>query len=562
MNLEDLRRRQQIHLNGSGEAMALVEKPTPTLGEQNPLIHRANLADPRVAEAICGWTRDTIAQNDCLAPIHLGVIGISTENPVNPIAHVLQARFGMDEITDKQICALERVAEDLYGQSTQTRRRPGYKGILKASRYPDPTDTRQAHLRKKSPRGTQLGWCFGRNVDDPVHRLDEGVLVYRETGNEGIASTLQGKDPEEWFMHPGYFADPVGRPFKRNPRYVVEVRDGGLSGVDMVELVLQTSHILKTGEPIDGHYLKYAIYNELNRLGVEQPELYGLEGALDVIERELILPLANLDLSRGISQEPQSILMVGIPGVGKTALVQRLLHADAGVFIVPIDALTLKGEIAAPANKQTVLPRISQIFQQTGIPVVLQVDDVETMAAEADINNTLLNLMAGVRSRGFFLLASTNHPELFSDQLIQPQRFGRIVYLGFPTLEARRNILEIHAQSASKRLGKPLFASDEDRVRILTQIAEATDNWTPRYLADVCNGAAGHFLSRIAKRKGRGWGLTEEAIDEPLLEEDWVRALDEVTRHYPKERITKEDSRLQEWCRRHVNKIGFATSPK
>jgi len=139
-----------------------------------------------------------------------------------------------------------------------------------------------------------LGWCLGVNVDDPVSLLDQGILVYRDAGSDTIASSLKNRDPKEWFLHPEHFADPMGKPYKKSPRYKIEIRDGDMYGVDVVEMIIQTAHILETGEAISDPRLKYKIYNELNKLGIHRPELFGLGDAEAIIERELILPLAHL----------------------------------------------------------------------------------------------------------------------------------------------------------------------------------------------------------------------------------------------------------------------------
>jgi SpoVK/Ycf46/Vps4 family AAA+-type ATPase len=219
---------------------------------------------------------------------------------------------------------------------------------------------------------------------------------------------------------------------------------------------------------------------------------------------------------------------------------------------LPIDPFELQKELMLPSEKQTLMPRIAEVGRVTGRHVVLHIDDIENMVGEnQNTNSTMLNLMAGVQESGFYVMASSNYPEKINPSLIQPQRFSVLLHCGLQDEQARYEILKIHADMESKKLGMPLFASDEVRDIILSAVAQHTDAFTPRYLANIATIAKSHLIDRVAKDKARIIGLTEEDLDGYRFEvEDWEKAFTEVDSKYDSPDVKKRDDALPEISRK------------
>src|SRR3989338_779893 len=111
----------------------LSEKHKPTLGELNPLIYPVRLRDPQIADALCNWLADTFDNMGYRKPDHIGVSAIPTGDPFHPVDHHLIVRFGVDALTEEQIVALEKLAQETYGRYTKTRRDPGATKTLTPS---------------------------------------------------------------------------------------------------------------------------------------------------------------------------------------------------------------------------------------------------------------------------------------------------------------------------------------------------------------------------------------------------------------------------------------------
>src|SRR5258708_971674 len=97
----------------------------------------------------------------------------------------------------------------------------------------------------------------------------------------------------------------------------------------------------------------------------------------------------------------------------------------------------------------------------------------------------------------------------------------------------------------SKKLGMPLFASDEVRNIILREVAAHTAYFTPRYMANIATVAKSYLIDRVAKAKGKIIGLTEADLEGfTFTVEDWERAFAEVSSKYDSEGVKRRDEQL------------------
>lgn len=345
-------------------------------------------------------------------------------------------------------------------------------------------------------------------------------------------------------------------------KYIVEIREAEQYQTDLVAFVTQVSSILGKRKLLDEGQLVYETYYNLIRLGLKNTNadsIYGMSETLSMIKRGLLIPLASPELSRGIKEDPQSVLMIGVPGTGKTLIVEQLLNEETGLFILPIDPLELLRELAKKKEEQRLLPRIAQVARFTGRQVILHVDDLENMVeGDRDTHSTMLNLMAGVRESGFHIIASTNNPEKIDPALLQPQRFGILIYCGLQNEAARFEILKIHANLLSEG-GAPLFQSQEERDIILKEVAAHTEHFTPRYIADITTSAKAFLTERVAKSKGKTIGLTEADLEGfAFTLEDWEKAFIEVSSKYDRDSVKKRDEQLEKFVHKHSRgSIGY-----
>jgi len=102
------------------------------------------------------------------------------------------------------------------------------------------------------------------------------------------------------------------------------------------------------------------------------------------------------------------------------------------------------------------------------------------------------------------VMAATNRPDVLDPALLRPGRFDRRIIVDAPDLEAREEILEVHARN------KPLSKSVN-----LNKIARQTPGFTGADLANLLNEAA--ILTAKNDRKKVGMREIEESIEKVLM---------------------------------------------
>ena len=185
---------------------------------------------------------------------------------------------------------------------------------------------------------------------------------------------------------------------------------------------------------------------------------------------------------------PKGVLLVGPPGTGKTLLAK----AVAGEASVPF--FSISGSEFVEMFVGMGAAKVRDLFKQANekAPCIVFIDEIDTIGKKRDTQgltgndereqtlNQLLTEMDGFDgSRGVVILAATNRPETLDPALLRPGRFDRQVYVGYPDIKGREEILDIYVRN------KPL-AEDVS----LRKIAQATHGFTGADLENLVNEAA------------------------------------------------------------------------
>lgn len=187
---------------------------------------------------------------------------------------------------------------------------------------------------------------------------------------------------------------------------------------------------------------------------------------------------------------PRGVLLVGEPGNGKTLLAR----AVAGEANCPF--FSISGSDFIEVFVGVGAARVRDLFAQArrNAPSIIFIDEIDAIGRQRGNGfgggghdereqtlNQLLTEMDGFESNGLpvIVLAATNMPDVLDKALLRPGRFDRWVDVPFPDLEARKQILMIHAK-------KIKLSPDID----FTLIAEKTAGFSGADLADLINKAA------------------------------------------------------------------------
>lgn len=149
-------------------------------------------------------------------------------------------------------------------------------------------------------------------------------------------------------------------------------------------------------------------------------------------------------------EPPRGVLMLGVPGCGKS-LCAKAVAADWGMPLLRLDPGVLYQKFVGESENQ-----LRQAIQQAEAmsPVVLWIDEIEKAFASASSSSadgglsqrmfgTLLSWMQDHREP-IFIVATANDISALPPELMRKGRFDEVFFIDLPTVEARRQIFEIH----------------------------------------------------------------------------------------------------------------------
>ena len=255
-------------------------------------------------------------------------------------------------------------------------------------------------------------------------------------------------------------------------------------------------------------------------------EVAGAEDAKQELKETIEFLQDPTRIQRLGGRMPKGVLLVGLPGTGKT-LLARAVSGEAGVPFFNISGSEfIEMFVGLGAS------RVRDLFEQARqkAPCIIFIDELDAIGRsrggpmvmgghderEQTLNQLLTEMDGFDPSVGVVVMAATNRPEILDKALLRSGRFDRQIVVDKPSLEDRVEILKLHTQSMT-------LGSDIN----LRVIAQRTPGFVGADLANVANEAA-----IIAVRENRdcvGMQDFEAAIDRVLAgPEKKNRALNEA----------------------------------
>jgi ATP-dependent 26S proteasome regulatory subunit len=218
--------------------------------------------------------------------------------------------------------------------------------------------------------------------------------------------------------------------------------NGAISKADLAELTQAKDRI-------------FADISGIERVQVRGSELSvgGLGGLKRWLEHER--PLLTADLrERGI-RPPRGVLLVGVPGCGKSLSAKAIAH-DWGLPLYRLDLSTIHGQYLGQSEGRL---KDALATADHVSPCVLWIDEIEKGLAGAQgvgdggtstrLVGQFLYWLQEARAR-VFVVATANDVSRLPPELLRRGRFDELFFVDLPTAEERREIIDIYSRRGLK----------------------------------------------------------------------------------------------------------------
>jgi ATP-dependent 26S proteasome regulatory subunit len=232
-----------------------------------------------------------------------------------------------------------------------------------------------------------------------------------------------------------------------------------LAGVTRIEAENAISTILAKRSVLHSDLIELAqikdrIFSDisgLERVKVSSKDLTvgGLGGLRAWLERQR--PLLTMDLrERGI-RPPRGVLLVGVPGCGKS-LSAKAVAANWNLPLYRLDLANIHGKYLGQSESQL---KEALATADRLAPAVLWIDEIEKGLAGASSGNDggsstrllghFLYWLQESRAR-IFVVSTANNVQMLPGELFRRGRFDEIFFVDLPTPDERREIIGLYAR--------------------------------------------------------------------------------------------------------------------
>ncbi len=250
-----------------------------------------------------------------------------------------------------------------------------------------------------------------------------------------------------------------------------------------------------------------------NQQRVTFEDVAGIDEAKEELEEIIEFLKDPKKFTRLGGRIPKGVLLVGLPGTGKT-LLARAIAGEAGVPF-----FTISGSDFVEMFVGVGASRVRDLFIQgkKHAPCIIFIDEIDAVGRhrgaglggghderEQTLNQLLVEMDGFETNEGVILISATNRPDVLDPALLRPGRFDRQVVVPKPDIKGRLGILRVHTR-------KMPLAPDVE----LEVLARGTPGFSGADLENLVNEAA--LLAARANKQHIGLKDFEMAKDKVMM---------------------------------------------
>lgn len=240
---------------------------------------------------------------------------------------------------------------------------------------------------------------------------------------------------------------------------------------EYIYLIVQIGYFINNEKFINKNQLYFDLYHEYNKT-LFSSELFDITILKDKYEkflRDLIIPLSKEWLELWLKAD--NLLLAWPYGTSKSQFLMHLLLNKKWEFnnkefllnasVIPIWLQEFKALLMEGVG--WIKTRIDQIYQRTHAPIILIVEDLDTLVNEKkhDINDEIAQSMTiffeWLGSLPVTVVTTSNDPTKFSERLIRPNRISKIIIFDRPNVEEKKKMLFDHLKINNIELSSNLL---------------------------------------------------------------------------------------------------------
>lgn len=190
---------------------------------------------------------------------------------------------------------------------------------------------------------------------------------------------------------------------------------------------------------------------------------------------------------------PKGVLLHGPPGTGKT-LLAKAIAGEAGLPFFAANGTDFVEMFVGVAAS-----RVKDLFAnaRSYAPSIIFIDEIDAIGSKrggpdiggggAEREQGLLQILTEMdgfkeSTSQVLIIGATNRLDILDPALLRKGRFDKIIRVGLPSKDGRLAILKVHARNK-------FFRSEEEKLVLLQEIAELTEDFTGAELQNILNEA-------------------------------------------------------------------------